>query len=149
VYCICCGLGAWSGHIRATRFAFRAASGVLLLAVSVAHFSVSVAAKATPKPAGASVAACSELSERRDRLHAEIERLHAETAMVEAELGALCTVQSNQTDVGVRLLARRRGEGTQAYAAAGFAGGTVSLLPLHSAGHGFFRGLVMARSATM
>jgi hypothetical protein len=131
VYSICCGLGAWSGHVRATRVAFCAASGVLLLVVYVAHFYVSVAAKAPPKPAGASVAACSELSERRDRLHAEIERLHAETAMIEAELGALCTMQRNQTDVDMRLLARRRGEGTQAYAAAGFVGGTVSLRSLH------------------
>jgi hypothetical protein len=146
----CCGLGAWSGHIRATRVAFCAASGVLLLVVYVAHFTspVSVAAKATPQPADASVAACSELSERRDRLHAEIERLHAETAMIEAELGALCTVQRNQTDVGMRLLARRRGEGTQAYAAAGFVGGTVSLRPLHRAVRGCFGWLVLPRSAT-
>ena len=167
--CICCGLRAWSGHIRATRLAFCAASGVLLLAASFAHFSVSIAAMATPIPAGASVVACSELSERRDRLHAEIERLHAETAMVEAELGALCTMRSNQTDVGVSplltlpsqspggtthqatdmqqtaqmaqrtALARRRGEGTQAYAA-GFVGGTVSLRPLRHVGHGCFGG---------
>jgi hypothetical protein len=71
--------------------------GVLLVAVSV--FSLSVAAKATTA-AGASVAACSELSERRSRLHAEIARLHAESALVEAELVLLCTERSNQTDVG-------------------------------------------------
>jgi hypothetical protein len=61
---------------------------------------ISVAAKAAREPAGAGVAACSELSERRDRLHAEIARLHAETALVEAELVLLCTERSNQTDVG-------------------------------------------------
>jgi uncharacterized small protein (DUF1192 family) len=73
--------------------------GVLLVAVSV--FSVSVAAKATREPAGAGVAACSELSERRDRLHAEIARLHAETAVVEAELASLCTERTNPSDVSV------------------------------------------------
>ena len=163
------------------RLAGCAASGVLLLAVSAAYFSVALAAMATPEPAGVSVEACSELSERRDRLHAEIERLHAETAMVEAELGALCTMQSNETDVGVRplltlpsqspggttyqatglqqtaqttqrtALARRRGKGTQAYAAAGFVGGTVSLRPLHPvhrAGHRRFGGFGQPRSAT-
>ena len=72
--------------------------GVLLVAVSV--FSLFVAAKAT-RAAGASVAACSELSERRGRLHAEIARLHSETALVEAELGLLCTDRSNQTDGGL------------------------------------------------
>ena len=70
----------------------------MLVAVSV--FLLSVAAKATPA-AGASAAACSELSERRGRLHAEIARLHAETALVEAELLLLCTERSNQTDVGL------------------------------------------------
>jgi uncharacterized small protein (DUF1192 family) len=73
--------------------------GALLVAVSV--LSLSVAAKANPEPAGAGVAACSELSERRGRLHAEIARLHAETALVEAELALLCTERSNQTDVGL------------------------------------------------
>ena len=68
--------------------------GVLLVAVSVA-------AKANPQPAGASVAVCSELSERREWLHAEIARLHAETALVEAELFLLCTERSNQSDVGL------------------------------------------------
>jgi hypothetical protein len=72
---------------------------VLLVAISV--FSLSVVAKSIPEPAGASVAACSELAERRDRLHAEIARLHAETALVEAELVLLCTKRSNQTDVGL------------------------------------------------
>ncbi len=69
------------------RLAGCAASGVLLLAVSVAYFSVALAAMATPEPAGVSVEACSELSERRDRLHAEIERLR-------------CYERTNQTDVG-------------------------------------------------
>ena len=87
-----------SSHARATRLAVCAVFGVLLVAVTV--FSLSVAAKATPA-AGASVAACSELSERRGRLHAEIARLHAETALVEAELVLLCTERSNQTDVGL------------------------------------------------
>jgi hypothetical protein len=73
--------------------------GVVLVAVSV--FSLSVAAKANPEPADAGVAACPELSERRDRLHAEIARLHAETALVEAELFLRCTERSNQTDVGL------------------------------------------------
>ena len=60
---------------------------MLLLAVSVAYFSVALAAMATPEPAGVSVEACYELSERRDRLHAEIERLR-------------CYERTNQTDVG-------------------------------------------------
>ena len=67
------------------RIAGRAASGVLLLAVSVAHFSIPLAAMATPEPSGVSVEACSVLSERRDRLHEEIER---------------CYERTNQTDVG-------------------------------------------------
>jgi uncharacterized small protein (DUF1192 family) len=183
MYIICCVCAVRSAVLYLLRarslvgLAFCAASAVLLLVVSVAHFSVSVAAKAAPEPAGASVAACSELSERRDRLHAEIERLHAETAMVEAKLGALCTMQSKETDVVRPLLtlpsqspggtthqatdvqqtaqtaqrtalARRRGKGTQAYAAAGFVGGTVSLRPLHRAGHGRFGGFGQPRSAT-
>jgi uncharacterized small protein (DUF1192 family) len=185
MYIICCVCAVRSAVLYLLRARslvglafFCAASAVLLLVVSVAHFSVSVAAKAAPDFVGESVAACSELCERRDRLHAEIERLHAETAMVEAELGALCTMQSNETDVGVRplltlpsqspggttyqatgvqqtaqtaqrtALARRRGKGTQAYAAAGFVGGTVSLRPLHRAGHGRFGGFGQPRSAT-
>ena len=72
---------------------------VVLVAVSV--FSLSVAVKADPESAGAGVAACSELSERRDRLHAEIARLHAETTLVEAELVVLCTERRNQSDVGL------------------------------------------------
>ena len=72
---------------------------VLLVAVFV--FSLSVAVKANPEPAGARVAACSDLRARRDRLHAEIARLHVETALVEAELVLLCTKRSNQTDVGL------------------------------------------------
>jgi len=73
--------------------------GLLLAAVFV--FSLSVAVKANPEPAGAGVAACSDLCERRDRLHAEIARLRVETALVEAELVLLfCTEHSNQTDVG-------------------------------------------------
>ena len=102
VHCPECGLGSWSSLARATRLAVCAVFRVLLVAVSI--FSLSVAAKATPEPAGAGVAACSELSERRDRLHAEIARLHAETALVEAELVLLCTERSNQTDVGLRPL---------------------------------------------
>jgi hypothetical protein len=70
---------------------------VLLVAVFVS--SLSVAVKANPEPAGAGVAVCSDLCERRDRLHAEIARLHVETALVEAELVLLCTERSNQTDV--------------------------------------------------
>jgi uncharacterized small protein (DUF1192 family) len=73
---------------------------VLLLLVAVSVPTLSVAAKASPEPAGTGAAACSELSERRGRLHAEIARLHAETALVEAELGLLCAERSNQTDVG-------------------------------------------------
>jgi hypothetical protein len=73
--------------------------GVLLVAASISP--LSVAAKAGPEPAGESVAVCSELSERRDRLHAEIARLHAETALVEAELVLLCNERSNRTDVGL------------------------------------------------
>ena len=94
------GLGPGSSHAtqHATRLAVCAVPGVVLVAVSV--FSLSVAAKANPEPADAGVAACPELSERRDRLHAEIARLHAETALVEAELVLLCTEHSNQTDVG-------------------------------------------------
>ena len=88
-----CGLGPGS-----TRLAVCAAFGVLLVAASI--FPLSVAARAGPAPADESVALCSELSERRDRLHAEIARLHAETAVVEAELALLCTERSNQTDVG-------------------------------------------------
>ena len=72
---------------------------VLLVAVFV--FSLSVAVKANPEPAGARVAACSDLRARRDRLHAEITRLHVETALVEAELVLLCTERTNQTDVGL------------------------------------------------
>ncbi len=79
--------------IHATRLSVCAVFGVLLVAVSVA-------AKAAREPAGAGVAACSELSERRERLHADIARLHAESALVEAELVLLCTERSNQTDVG-------------------------------------------------
>ena len=150
--------------------------GVLLLAVCAAPFPGFAAANAAPKISASSI--CSELTQRRDGLHAEIERLHAETAMVEAKLGALCTMQSNETDVGVHplltlpsqspggttyqatgvqqtaqtaqrtALARRRGKGTQAYAAAGFVGGTVSLRPLHRAGHGRFGGFGQPRSAT-
>ena len=66
-------------------------SGVVLIAASAVHFSSPLAGKGSLEPAGASVAACSELRERRDRLRAEIARLHAETAVIEAELGAaLC-----------------------------------------------------------
>ena len=101
VYCPRCGLGSGSSHPRvlAFYFYFCAVFGLLLAAVSV--FSLSVAVKATREPAGAGVAACSELSERRDLLHAEIARLHAETALVEAELVQLCTERSDRTDVGV------------------------------------------------
>jgi hypothetical protein len=90
-----------SSHARATRLSVCAVLGVLLVAVSV--FSLSVAAKAIAEPAGASDAVCSELSERRDRLHAEIARLHAETALVEADLVLLCAERRNrnQTDVGL------------------------------------------------
>jgi hypothetical protein len=98
----CIVLGAASALGRAThatRLALRAVFGLLLAAVSI--FSLSVAVKATQEPAGAGVAACSELSARRGRLHAEIARLHAETALVEAELVLLCTERSDQTDVDV------------------------------------------------
>ena len=61
VHCPGRGFGPGSSHARATRLAVCAGFDVLLVAVSV--FSLSVAAKATPA-AGASVAACSELSER-------------------------------------------------------------------------------------
>jgi hypothetical protein len=89
-----CGLGPGS-----TRLAVCAAFGVLLVAACISP--LSIAAKAGPAPADESVALCSELSERRDRLHAEIARLHAETALVEAELVLLCTERSNETDVGL------------------------------------------------
>jgi hypothetical protein len=88
-----------SSHPRRPGLRVCAVFGVLLVAASI--FPVSVAAKADPKPAGGSVAVCSELCERRDRLRAEIARLHAETALVEAELVLLCTERSNQTDVGL------------------------------------------------
>ena len=93
------GLGPGSSHAtqRATRLAVCAVPGVVLVAVSV--FSLSVAAKAIAEPAGASDAVCSELSERRDWLHAEIARLHAATALVEAQLVLLCTERSNLSDV--------------------------------------------------
>jgi hypothetical protein len=64
-----------------------AASCVLLLAVSIAHFSAALAAMTILEPPSVSAEACSELSERRDRLHAEIERLR-------------CYERTNQTDVG-------------------------------------------------
>jgi hypothetical protein len=97
VYCPGCGLGTGSNRALATRLAVCAVFGVLLVAVSV--FSLSVAAKATPEPAGAGGAVCSELSERRDWLLAEIARLHAATALVEAQLVLLCTERSNLSDV--------------------------------------------------
>ncbi len=48
--------------------AFCAASAVLLLVVSVAHFSVSVAAKAAPDPVGESVAAWSHCAQHAGRV---------------------------------------------------------------------------------
>jgi hypothetical protein len=76
---------------------------MLLVAVCIAHLPVCVTTKAIPELAGATnvPARCSELSARRGGLHAEIERLHAEAALVEAQLGALCTEWTNQTAVGV------------------------------------------------
>jgi hypothetical protein len=72
-------------------------SGALLLA-----FTVCVTAKAAPEFGDANVAVeCAEFSARRDRLLEEIERLRAETAVVEAELGTLCTESANQTNVGL------------------------------------------------
>ena len=92
---------------------------VVLVAVSV--FSLSVAVKADPDPAGAGVAACSERSARRVRLHAEIARLRVETALVEAELVLLCTERSIQTDVGLPLLLAkpRQSPGGTAYQTTG------------------------------
>ncbi len=43
---------------------------------------------------------CTALSERRGRLHAEIDRLHAVTATVEAQLSALCAQRVDQTGLG-------------------------------------------------
>ena len=63
---------------------------MLLIAVSVAHVCIASGVNAA--------AQCSELSERRDRLHAEIDRLRADAAVVEAQLGALC---AQETDFGV------------------------------------------------
>ena len=94
-----CGLGPWVEPQTSTRLAVCAVFGVLLVAAAI--FPLSVAAKVDPEPAGESVAVCSELSERRDRLHAEIARLHSERALVEAELVLLCNERSNQTDVGL------------------------------------------------
>jgi hypothetical protein len=56
-------------------------SRIMLVAIAVVYVPISFAEN-THK----SVAQCSRLAERRDRLHAEIERLHAETAMINAEL---------------------------------------------------------------
>ena len=76
---------------------------------SVLSFAIFVTAKATSEPGGANVAGhCSELSARRDRLHAEITRRHAEitrrhaeAAIVEAELGRLCApLATKHTVVG-------------------------------------------------
>jgi hypothetical protein len=74
-----------------------AVSSALLLA-----FTVCVTAKAAPELGDANVAVkCAELSARRDRLQEEIERLRAETAVVEAELGTLCTESANETNAGL------------------------------------------------
>jgi hypothetical protein len=72
--------------------------GVLLLAVCAAPFPGFVAANAAPTTGVPSI--CSELTQRRDGLHAEIERLRAETSLVEAQLGALCTGPRNQSSLG-------------------------------------------------
>jgi hypothetical protein len=63
---------------------------VLLIAVSVAHVFIASGVNAAVQ--------CSELAERRDRLHAEIDRLRADAAVVEAQLGARC---AQKTDFGV------------------------------------------------
>ena len=73
-------------------------SRVLLVALVAAHFPVLVISEDTPE------LRCSELSARRDRLRAQIEWLHAEAALVEAELGSLCTAAATgtpQTDMGM------------------------------------------------
>ena len=56
---------------------------VALFALPVAHASVLAVSNVA--------AQCSELSAKRDRLHAKIDRSSADAAIVEAELGALCT----------------------------------------------------------
>jgi hypothetical protein len=79
-----------------------AVSGVLLVALVVAHFPVFVASNDMPELGGGTAASnCFELSARRDRLQAQIERLHAETASVEAELAAVCK-RADQMSVGLR-----------------------------------------------
>ena len=69
-------------------------SRVLLGFLFVAHFPIFAA---RTSPALAASEHCSELSQKRDLLHTEIERLRAETAMVEAQLGTFCPNQTNQT----------------------------------------------------
>jgi hypothetical protein len=82
----------------------------MLLFAICAHFCVVVEVQESPKApraaihvlADAKVAVpCSELSDRRDWLHAEIDRLHAETTTVEAELRALCVERPRQASVTV------------------------------------------------
>jgi hypothetical protein len=103
------------------RLAGCAASGVLLLAVSVAHFSIPLAAMATPEPSGVSVEACSVLSERRDRLHSEIERCYERTKQTDVGAPPLLPLPSRSSSgaadeaIGAAR-ARRGGKEAEAYA---------------------------------
>ena len=94
---------------------------MLLGFLFVAHFPI-FAARTSPALAASEY--CSELSQRRDLLHTEIERLRAEAAMVVAQLGTFCPNQTNQ-NVGVPPLLVQPSQSTRSVDV----GGTQHILP--------------------